>query len=792
MLADIARFLINGIDYALVFAALAFVATMSYRGFVRRRIVLPLGGLMVAGGLIAGFAAHIMDLSGGTLNLTPDNFGGTAELTAANSFTEILSHLAYLTIAVGLGLAVLSRRKIESELDSSRSQVVILESQRRSAELGTQYLFNSTSSSMYSLKFDPPIDIRLSAQEQAKQSYDGILTQCNDVFAQDIGKTKPDDIIGTTWSALENIKDRRSHESMFRDFVLNEYRLSNYELLYQAHSGLDRSASVNMVGMIRDNLLEQVWAVESAPVNHDWAQKALRRQERFQQLVAHISSRLLKATDTTADEIVERCLANLCAFVKADHAMVFCLNEHETIVSDYEFSRGGRVFDGELPLVQFPQLWKALQMRNSVRIDDIRALGPEFHEECRYLEAVGLQALLLVPMVVGDEVVGGMVVSRSGECTGWQSYDLVNVRFLSELLANFIMRLHSSRELSAVLVELEHTKQRLETENVSLREEVKSHAGLDGIIGKSPQMQQCMTQARQAAKSTEPVFLVGESGTGKAQMARAIHELSGRRELSLIAFSCSAFSKEMAAGELFGYEPRKTNHRDGGKPGFLEMAAGSTLLIEDIEELPLDAQQMLLELLQRQRFRRVGSMTYRPADARIIVAARSGLSQAVEDWSFLAELRDCLEPCKIEMPPLRDRGDDIELLAQRLARRHAQRLCRDVRKISAETMRQICSYDWPGNVRELDGVLERAVITSEGAELTLAEPLIKRETRNEPTRILSSTIPSLALSERDHIVSVLERVEWQVSGPAGAAQHLGMPSQDLRAKMRQLGIHPPS
>jgi len=335
------------------------------------------------------------------------------------------------------------------------------------------------------------------------------------------------------------------------------------------------------------------------------------------------------------------------------------------------------------------------------------------------------------------------------------------------------------------MVKLEEATERLEAENVYLRQEIELTHGFDEIVGQSDVVLRSLQLVEQVAPTRTPVLIMGETGTGKELVARAIHEVSDRCDRPLVKVNCAALPANLIESELFGHEKGAFTGAESVKRGRFDLADGSTLFLDEIGEIPVELQAKLLRVLQEGEFDRLGGSKTIKVDVRLVVATNRNLAQAVQAGEFRSDLYYRINTFPIEMPALRDRGDDIQLLTEHFVKSHAPRLGRDVSEISSEMMNQLRRYSWPGNVRELEGIVQRALISSSGPVLDLAEPLI--DVTQEPDQH-EGTVSDLKLVEREHIVAVLEDANWRISGTAGAAAKLGIPPSTLRSKMKKLSI----
>jgi len=338
-------------------------------------------------------------------------------------------------------------------------------------------------------------------------------------------------------------------------------------------------------------------------------------------------------------------------------------------------------------------------------------------------------------------------------------------------------------QLRERLRDIEELKQRLEQENIFLQEEVKLLVEQTDIVGQSLTMKKVLTQAEQVAQTDSTVLLLGETGTGKELLARAIHRMSRRKDRPLITVNCASLPPTLIESELFGRERGSYTGALTKMVGRFELADGSTLFLDEIGELPLELQSKLLRVLEEGNFERLGSTKTLHVDVRIIAATNRDVEQAVKEGKFRNDLFYRLNVFPIVIPPLHERPEDIPLLVWAFVKEYQKKMGKMVEHISKKAMEALQSYSWPGNVRELRNVIERAMIMSSDKTLVVQVP--KRKSSETPGA------RSLEDIERGHIVSVLERCGWHVGGKDGAAQVLGLKRTTLYSKMKKLGINPP-
>jgi PAS domain S-box-containing protein len=345
-------------------------------------------------------------------------------------------------------------------------------------------------------------------------------------------------------------------------------------------------------------------------------------------------------------------------------------------------------------------------------------------------------------------------------------------------------RKRMEEQLQAKLAEIEDLRQQLEQENVYLREEVRHLFAGEEIVGKSDAMQRVLAQIEQVAPTDSTVLISGETGTGKEVVARAIHNLSKRKGRALITVNCASLPPSLIESELFGREKGAYTGALTMMKGRFEVADASTLFLDEVGELALEVQAKLLRALEEGRFERLGSTRTLKVDVRIIAATNHDLAQDVESGRFRRDLFYRLNVFPIAVPPLRDRPEDIPLLTWAFAREFEQRMGKRIENIPKRTMEALQRHHWPGNVRELRNAIEHAMIVSVGNSLELSA------LASVPSD--SASPQSLVDVERRHILKVLEKARWRLTGPGGAAERLGMKRTTLQSRMKKLGIRRPT
>jgi PAS domain S-box-containing protein len=353
----------------------------------------------------------------------------------------------------------------------------------------------------------------------------------------------------------------------------------------------------------------------------------------------------------------------------------------------------------------------------------------------------------------------------------------------------------------------ERERSHLLEQNLYLQEEIKSDHNFEQIIGRSPALMDVLAHVGRVAPTDASVLLTGETGTGKELIARAIHSISERRDKPLIKVNCAALPTGLVESELFGHEKGAFTGAVAKRQGRFELADGGTIFLDEIGELPAEAQVKLLRVLQEREFERVGSADPVRVDVRIIAATNRDLLHEVQEKRFREDLYYRLDVFPICVPPLRERRDDIPLLVHYLMTKFMLRIGKRLAGVSRPTMQSLVEYSWPGNIRELENVLERAIILAKGDILEIDADLLPRSSplpaarqqpdeAPEPSNYLlavplqtaDNRQPSLEAVERNYILTVLQQTGWVITGPRGAATLLDLNPSTLRNRMKKLGI----
>jgi formate hydrogenlyase transcriptional activator len=411
----------------------------------------------------------------------------------------------------------------------------------------------------------------------------------------------------------------------------------------------------------------------------------------------------------------------------------------------------------------------------------------------------GVKAFCSLPLVFHDQVLGALNVGRCCE----DAFTLEEVELLNEVAKQIAIAVENARAYRQITV----LKDTLAKEKLYLEEEIRTEQNFEEIVGESAALRRVLKEVETVAPTDSTVLIRGETGTGKELIARALHQLSPRRERTFVKINCAAIPTGLLESELFGHEKGAFTGAITQKIGRFELAHQGTLFLDEVGDIPAELQPKLLRVLQEQEFERLGSTRTVRVDVRLVAATNRDLGQMAADGQFRSDLFYRLNVFPVLLPPLRERRDDIPRLVRHFAQMVARRMGRRIETIPAETMDALVQYPWPGNIRELENVIERGVILSPGTSLhvNLSELVVRGErlpadgqkSGFDRTNELRSTPSSpnsgstLADAERDHILDVLNETDWVLGGPKGAAARLALKRTTLQSKMKKLGIARP-
>ena len=412
------------------------------------------------------------------------------------------------------------------------------------------------------------------------------------------------------------------------------------------------------------------------------------------------------------------------------------------------------------------------------RGQSVTFVGPE-SESLSVAGLKGFKAQCHFPLVNQDRGLGVLALAYFAD----HALQQTEISFLERVAAQIAIVIESARAHDQIAA----LKEQLECERVYVEDEILAGAKFEEILGSSESLLQALGQVARVAPTDSTVLVTGESGTGKELIARAIHKRSRRADKPFIRINCAAIPQSLIASELFGHEKGAFTGATERRLGRFELANGGTIFLDEIGDIPPDTQVALLRVLQEREFERVGGGRTVSADVRVVAATNRDLKAAVETGTFRLDLFYRLNVFPVRVPSLRERKDDIPLLAKYFIERYARSIGKKIKNIDRKTLELLQAYDWPGNIRELQNVIERAVILCDGATLSINESSMHHDTL-ETLQTSTRLSEALTNTEKAMIKATLEETGGRVSGPSGAALKLGIPRSTLESKIRSLQI----
>jgi len=531
-----------------------------------------------------------------------------------------------------------------------------------------------------------------------------------------------------------------------------------------------------------DHMVRQLQAVSDIVTNalaRKRAMKALKERLRFEELISNISTRFVNISALDVEKHIEEGLRQVVEFLEVDRSTFFQFSaDHKELIAAHSYAVSGLEPIRRVNIQkEFP--WStAMWSRGEVfSYSSISEVPEEAVPDRENLIKLSIKSTITIPLSVGGSydyvfAVGTALTERT-----WPSDLLPRLKLIGELFVNALERKKAEEKITALV-------QQVEAENVYLREEVIGENNFHEVIGQSGALKYILYKIEQIAASDTTVLLLGETGTGKGLISRAIYGRSLRKDKAFVTVDCAALPANLIESELFGREKGAFTGAQERQMGRFELADRGTLFLDEIGELPLDLQAKLLRVIQDGEFERLGSPHTTKVDVRIIASTNRDLKQEIENGRFRKDLYYRLHVFPITIPPLRNRTDDIPLLAQSFIDNYARKMGKDINIIPKGLLTNLQAYNWPGNVRELQHVIERAVITTQGSSLRLADKL---EPDGDNGLHHDRSVQFYDL-DRNHIMKTLQKSNWKISGKHGAAEILGLNPSTLRGKMRKLGI----
>jgi formate hydrogenlyase transcriptional activator len=545
-----------------------------------------------------------------------------------------------------------------------------------------------------------------------------------------------------------------------------------------------------IAGYIQEGVLKSGLIAKTGD-SQEW--KRMERLLQFEQLLFQISATYINLPSDEIEKVIRRDLERLGRFLGVDRCNLYLVDETEKRVKfDVAFAwwteEDDTVISGLIDWMRsdptffdnFRYYFDRWSKGEVVKFAYLNEL-PEEAEKLKetYLK-FGTKSALTVPISVSGAVVGALMVATVHSNRSWPEELVPRLRLVGEVFVNSVMRKRWEDSLKDALAEIKQLKAEIEADYLYLKEEIDLGHDFREIVGKSEVLKKILVKVKQVAPTNATVLILGETGTGKGLIARALHNSSMRKDRPLMQVNCAALTPNLIESELFGHEKGAFTGANIRRLGRFELARGTTLFLDEIGDLPLELQPKLLRVLQEGEFERVGGSTTIKTDVRIVAATNRDLAKEVEAGRFRRDLWYRLSTFPIFVPPLRQRLEDIPLFVSYFAKKYGPWMGKKFEVISQKAIRTLQGYSWPGNIRELENVVEQAVITSPSGSLRFELP----ECRDE----ISSDSHTMYEFERTFIVQALEDTHWKIEGTHGAAARLGLKPSTLRSRMKKHGI----
>ncbi|MGB5217748.1 MAG: sigma 54-interacting transcriptional regulator [Smithella sp.] len=503
--------------------------------------------------------------------------------------------------------------------------------------------------------------------------------------------------------------------------------------------------------------------------------------------IAEFSTEFANTPVSEIDGKINQALKQIAECIDLDRCSFCAISEDRTaVIMNYRYAVPGlnNTPDG-VSVEEFPWVFEKAGMGQHACFNRLEDLPEEAAKDKESFRLIGLKSFMFMPYHIGGIPIGGMTFASMHKEINFFPDLIARLKLIGEIITGAFYRKMMEEKCQKYVIEAQSLDEQIPPADFPLRQETKNEVSYEGIIGNSAAMKLVYSRMEQVAPTDSVVLIMGDTGTGKGVIANVIHDLSRRKDKKIVTVNCAALTRNLIESELFGREKGAYTGSTEMQIGRFELADKGTLILDEITELPLDLQAKLLRAIQEGEFERLGSPKTHKVDARILALTSRNLKEEVSAGRFRQDLYYRINVFPIMMPPLRERIDDIPLLADFFVTKFCQKMQKKINKIPKKMITELIIYSWPGNVRELEHVIERAVIITQGQELRLAEILIDAGLKTSDEDL----IPDLAEVEKRHITRILNKTEWRIDGPKGAAVLLGLHPNTLRARMQKLGIH---
>ncbi len=509
---------------------------------------------------------------------------------------------------------------------------------------------------------------------------------------------------------------------------------------------------------------------------------AVEERRAFERMVADLSGQFVNLPLERIDATIHEALRRVSEARDIDRSTLYELSDDRALVEVVSWAASDATppapaLSGERFSWTFEQCLSGRQVSfaSVAELSDVADVGA--------YRAAGMRSALMIPLSVAGRIAGALAFYTVRHERAW-SGDVHHLRVIASVFAQVLARRSSDRALRKAIDDVERLKRDLEVENVQLRTQARTWLPPSAVVGQSDAVRRVMEQIHHVAATDSTVLLLGETGTGKELFAAQIHELGPRRQRAMVRTNCAAIPSTLIESELFGREKGAFTGALARQIGRFELASGSTLFLDEIGDLPADVQVKLLRVLEEGQLERLGSSQPLKVDCRIVAATHRNLEGLVAAGSFREDLYYRLNVFPIRVPPLRERAEDISMLAWRFIDEFSKTFGKRVESIAPESLAALARHSWPGNIRELRNVIERAMITATGPCLTITLPSKSRSPATHSSRLIDV--------EREHISGVLDSTGWRIRGSGGAAEQLGLKPTTLETRLHKLGLKRPA
>jgi formate hydrogenlyase transcriptional activator len=534
------------------------------------------------------------------------------------------------------------------------------------------------------------------------------------------------------------------------------------------------SSRANAYGEKDLRLLPRVADLVAMAVENALTREALQQEKERLQMLLEVNTTLL--TNRDLQKLFSAISEFMHRMIRHNYASVAVYNEAAHSLSlyplDSPLTKGLAGLDTTLPVKETPAGHALLERETKIFAkEDLSGIQSSYVSQ---MLDQGIQSLCCIPLITRKGELGTLNLGSTQE----NAFEFRDIGLLQQVAAQVALALDNARAYR----EIAELTDKLAKEKLYLEDEIRSELNFEEIVGESAPLKRVLGQARTVAPSNATVLVLGDTGTGKELIARAIHRMSARKDGSFIKLNCAAIPTGLLESELFGHEKGAFTGAISQKVGRLELADKGTLFLDEVGDIPLELQPKLLRVLQDQEFERLGSTRTIKVNIRLVAATNRDLAKSVAEREFRSDLYYRLNVFPIRMPPLRDRRTDIPLLVRYFVQKFARRMSKPIDTIPTQTMQALVSWEWPGNVRELENFIERSVILSEGSVLRV--PLAELT----PSFDEDSSDGTLEGLERHHILRVLRETGGVIAGSRGAAVRLGLKRTTLQSRILKLGI----